>query len=89
MSDAGNVAWDMERYKFFLHGKDLRSVHPSLQRQSTLNTNFVLYEVMFASHHQPRRGNERIQEVLRGQRDLYASMNNQTLHLANQGSPST
>ena len=42
-------------------------------------------EVMFASHHWPRWGNERIQEVLRGQRDLYANMNNQVLHLANQG----
>jgi alkyl sulfatase BDS1-like metallo-beta-lactamase superfamily hydrolase len=40
---------------------------------------------MFASHHWPRWGNERIQEVLRGQRDLYAHMNNQVLHLANQG----
>jgi alkyl sulfatase BDS1-like metallo-beta-lactamase superfamily hydrolase len=42
-------------------------------------------EVMFASHHWPRWGNERIQEVLRAQRDLYAHMNNQVLHLANQG----
>jgi len=42
-------------------------------------------EVMFASHHWPRWGNERIQEVLRGQRDLYAHMNNQVLHYANQG----
>jgi linear primary-alkylsulfatase len=42
-------------------------------------------EVMFASHHWPRWGNERIQEVLRGQRDLYAHMNNQVLHLANRG----
>jgi alkyl sulfatase BDS1-like metallo-beta-lactamase superfamily hydrolase len=42
-------------------------------------------EVMFASHHWPRWSNERIQEVLRGQRDLYANMNNQVLHLANQG----
>jgi alkyl sulfatase BDS1-like metallo-beta-lactamase superfamily hydrolase len=42
-------------------------------------------EVMFASHHWPRWGNERIQEVLRDQRDLYAHMNNQVLHLANQG----
>jgi len=53
--------------------------------------NRVLYlfgqdaEVMFASHHWPRWGNERIQEVLRGQRDLYANINNQVLHLANQG----
>ena len=42
-------------------------------------------EVMFGPHHWPRWGNERIQEVLRGQRDLYAHMNNQVLHLANQG----
>ena len=42
-------------------------------------------EVMFASHHWPRWGNARIQEVLRGQRDLYANMNNQVLHFANQG----
>ncbi len=42
-------------------------------------------EVMFASHNWPRWGNERVQEVLRAQRDLYANMNNQVLHLANQG----
>ncbi len=42
-------------------------------------------EVMFAAHHWPRWGNERIREILRAQRDLYANMNNQSLHLANQG----
>ncbi len=42
-------------------------------------------EVMFASHHWPRWGNERVRQVLKDQRDLYAHMNNQTLHLANQG----
>ncbi|MCU0510202.1 MAG: MBL fold metallo-hydrolase [Anaerolineae bacterium] len=42
-------------------------------------------EVMFASHHWPRWGNQRIQEVLRAQRDAYAHMNNQVLHHANQG----
>lgn len=42
-------------------------------------------EVMFASHHWPRWGNERIREVLRDQRDLYANINNQVLHHANQG----
>jgi alkyl sulfatase BDS1-like metallo-beta-lactamase superfamily hydrolase len=46
MADAGNVAWDMERYKFFLQGKDFDSIHPSLQRQSTLNMNYGLYKVM-------------------------------------------
>jgi alkyl sulfatase BDS1-like metallo-beta-lactamase superfamily hydrolase len=42
-------------------------------------------EVMFASHHWPRWGNARVQEVLRAQRDAYAHLNNQVLHLANQG----
>ncbi|WP_374300899.1 alkyl/aryl-sulfatase [Paracoccus sp. (in: a-proteobacteria)] len=42
-------------------------------------------EVMFASHHWPRWGNDRIREILRDQRDLYANMNNQVLHHANQG----
>jgi len=42
-------------------------------------------EVMLASHNWPRWGNERIQEVMRAQRDAYANLNNQVLHLANQG----
>jgi alkyl sulfatase BDS1-like metallo-beta-lactamase superfamily hydrolase len=42
-------------------------------------------QVMFASHHMPRWGNDRIQEVLRDQRDIYAHMNNQVLHYVNQG----
>ena len=46
MAKAGNVAWDMERYKFLLEGKDFDSIHPSLERQSMLNMNFGLYQVM-------------------------------------------
>lgn len=42
-------------------------------------------DVMFASHSWPRWGNERIQEVMRTQRDTYAHLNNHVLHLANQG----
>jgi alkyl sulfatase BDS1-like metallo-beta-lactamase superfamily hydrolase len=42
-------------------------------------------EVMFASHSWPRWGNERVQEVMRAQRDTYANLNNGVLHLANQG----
>lgn len=42
-------------------------------------------EVMFASHSWPRFGNARVQEVLRGQRDAYAHLNNYVLFLANQG----
>ena len=42
-------------------------------------------EVMLASHNWPRWGNARIQEIMRAQRDAYANLNNQVLHLANQG----
>jgi alkyl sulfatase BDS1-like metallo-beta-lactamase superfamily hydrolase len=42
-------------------------------------------EYMFASHSWPRFGNERIQEVMRTQRDVYANLNNAVLHHANQG----
>lgn len=42
-------------------------------------------QVMLASHSWPRWGNDRIQEVLRTQRDAYANLNNQTLHYVNQG----
>jgi alkyl sulfatase BDS1-like metallo-beta-lactamase superfamily hydrolase len=42
-------------------------------------------DVMFASHSWPRWGNDRIQEVMRAQRDTYAHLNNGVLHLANQG----
>ncbi len=42
-------------------------------------------EVMFASHSWPRWGNDRVQEVMRTQRDIYANLNNEVLHLANQG----
>ncbi len=42
-------------------------------------------EVMFASHSWPRWGNARIQEVMRGQRDTYANLNNGVLNLANKG----
>lgn len=42
-------------------------------------------EVMLASHNWPRWGNTRIQEVLRTQRDAYSNLNNQVLHLANEG----
>jgi alkyl sulfatase BDS1-like metallo-beta-lactamase superfamily hydrolase len=55
------------------------------------NINEALYlfgqeaEVMFASHSWPRWGNDRIQEVMRDQRDTYAHLNNGVLHLVNQG----
>ena len=41
---AGHDAWDMERYQFLASGKQYPSIHPGLQRQSTLNLAFGLYE---------------------------------------------
>ncbi|MEN6464191.1 MAG: alkyl sulfatase dimerization domain-containing protein [Syntrophaceae bacterium] len=42
-------------------------------------------QVMFSSHSWPRWGNARVREVMSCQRDMYANLNNQVLHLANQG----
>jgi len=42
-------------------------------------------EYMFSAHTWPRWGNDRIQEVMRTQRDAYANLNNEVLRLANQG----
>jgi alkyl sulfatase BDS1-like metallo-beta-lactamase superfamily hydrolase len=42
-------------------------------------------DVVFASHHWPTWGNERIAEYLGLQRDLYAYLHDQTLRLLNQG----
>jgi len=46
MADAGNVAWDMERYQFLNEPEKINSVHPSLLRMSKLNMNYGLYEVI-------------------------------------------
>ncbi len=64
-------------------------VRDSLRWSKYINEALFAYgqeaEVMIASHHWPRWGNERIQEVLKANRDIYAHMNNQVLHYANQG----
>ena len=46
MADAGNVAWDMDRYEFLREGENINSVHPSMLRISQLNLNLGLYEVI-------------------------------------------
>ncbi|HSQ01469.1 MAG TPA: MBL fold metallo-hydrolase, partial [Candidatus Dormibacteraeota bacterium] len=46
MADGGHVAWDMERFGFLNTGKEFDSIHPSLLRQSVLNMNYGLYEVI-------------------------------------------
>lgn len=45
-ADAGHIAWSMGKYEFLLEEKDYQSIHPSLQRQATLNMNYGLYEVI-------------------------------------------
>jgi alkyl sulfatase BDS1-like metallo-beta-lactamase superfamily hydrolase len=64
-------------------------VRDSLRWSRYINEALYAYgqeaEVMFASHHWPRWGNDRVQEVLEDQRDIYAHMNNQVLHHVNQG----
>lgn len=64
-------------------------VRDALKWSKEINRALYLFgqdaQVMFASHSWPRWGNERIQEVMRAQRDTYANLNNGVLHLANQG----
>jgi alkyl sulfatase BDS1-like metallo-beta-lactamase superfamily hydrolase len=64
-------------------------VRDALEWSKQINQALYLFgqeaEVMFASHSWPRWGNDRVQEVMRGQRDMYGHLNNQVLHLANQG----
>lgn len=64
-------------------------VRDALEWSRQINKALYLFgreaQVMFASHSWPRWGNERIQEVMRAQRDTYANLNNGVLHLANQG----
>ena len=64
-------------------------VRDALEWSRQINKALYLFgkdaEVMFASHSWPRWGNDRIQEVMRTQRDTYANLNNGVMHLANQG----
>ncbi|MBL4807507.1 MAG: MBL fold metallo-hydrolase [Rhodobacteraceae bacterium] len=64
-------------------------IRDALEWSKQINQALYLFgneaEVMFAAHSWPRWGNERIQEILRSQRDTYANLNNGVLHLANQG----
>jgi alkyl sulfatase BDS1-like metallo-beta-lactamase superfamily hydrolase len=86
------VFWAAENITATIH--NIYTLRGALVRDALLwskGINAALYrfgaeaEVMLASHNWPRWGNERIQEVMRAQRDAYANLNNQVLHLANQG----
>lgn len=54
MADAGNIAWDLESYKWLLQDRDFTSIHPSLQRMARLNMNAGLYEVLPGKIYQVR-----------------------------------
>lgn len=42
-------------------------------------------EIIFAQHHWPTWGNDKVKNLLSKQRDLYRYINDQTLHMVNQG----
>ena len=46
IADAGHAAWDMKRFQFLDEREEFDSIHPSLLRQSKLNNNYGLYEVI-------------------------------------------
>ncbi len=87
-----NAFWAAENITGTIH--NIYTLRGALVRDALLwskKINEALYlfgrdaEVMLAAHNWPRWGNARIQEVMRAQRDLYANLNNEVLHLANQG----
>ena len=87
-----NAFWAAENVTGTVH--NIYTLRGALVRDALLwskNINETLYlfgdktDVMFSSHSWPRWGKERVQEVLRTQRDIYANLNNDVLHHANQG----
>jgi alkyl sulfatase BDS1-like metallo-beta-lactamase superfamily hydrolase len=46
MAEAGHVAWDFDAYDFLRSGELFDSIHPSLQRQASLNNEYGLFEVV-------------------------------------------
>ncbi|QLG88035.1 MBL fold metallo-hydrolase [Chitinibacter bivalviorum] len=84
--------WAAENVTGTVH--NIYTLRGALVRDALLwskNINNALYmfgdktDVMFASHNWPRWGNERVKEVLQTQRDIYANLNNDVLHHANNG----
>lgn len=54
LADAGHVAWNIGAYDYLLDGQQFDSIHPSLQRQATLNMEYGLYEVVPGAVYQVR-----------------------------------
>ena len=86
------VLWAAENITATIHNVyTLRGalVRDALQWSKQINEALYRFgrqaEVLVSSHNWPRWGNERIQQVMRTQRDAYANLNNQVLNLANQG----
>ncbi len=71
---------------YTLRGAEVRSPHAWWK---ALDEAIELFgersDVVFAQHHWPRWGQERVVEFLKGQRDVYKYLQDQTLRLMNQG----
>ncbi len=87
-----NAFWAAENITATIH--NIYTLRGALVRDPLLwskEINRALYmfgtqaQVMFSAHTWPRWGNDRIQDVMRTQRDVYANLNNEVLHLANDG----
>jgi alkyl sulfatase BDS1-like metallo-beta-lactamase superfamily hydrolase len=63
---SGNTVWDIGKYDFLLTGEDFDSIHPSLQRQATLNMNYGLFEVVPDTIYQVRGFDLANMTVIRG-----------------------
>jgi alkyl sulfatase BDS1-like metallo-beta-lactamase superfamily hydrolase len=64
---SGNTVWDIGKYDFLLTGEEFDSIHPSLQRQATLNMNYGLFEVVPGKIYQVRGFDLANMTVVRGE----------------------
>ncbi len=87
-----NTFWAAENISATVH--NIYTLRGALVRDAlewSRQINIALYrfgreaDILVASHNWPRWGNDRVQEIMRAQRDAYANLNNQVMFLANSG----
>jgi len=82
---AAEIATHTLHNLYTLRGAKVRDAHLWSGYLEEARGLFPDAEVVFASHHWPVWGRERVSDYLKRQRDLYAYIHDQTLRLANEG----
>jgi alkyl sulfatase BDS1-like metallo-beta-lactamase superfamily hydrolase len=84
--DSAEISCPLMHNVLTLRGAQVRDAK---KWSESLNDELAIYaekaDVVLAQHHWPRFGKSRVQALLKGQRDLYKFLHDQTLRLTNQG----